>query len=75
MQKVQNLYRRGAMLVMSAFVMLMLAVPAFASSDVAGDLGAAALSGANSAIGKATLVAAVLIGFAIAYKAIRKVTG
>lgn len=38
-------------------------------------MGNAALEAAQSGVGQATLVAAVIVGFSVAYKLIRKVTG
>lgn len=70
----EAVFRGVAALCVSCSVLVLMAVPAFAQ-DAASELGAAAVASARAAIGQATLVVAVIIGFAMAYYVIRKVTG
>jgi hypothetical protein len=65
-------YRRMSIMLTACFVMMMLAVPAFAQT---GGLGEVARTEATGAVADAVLVAGVIIGFAVLYKIIRKVTG
>lgn len=63
--------RNLQVLAISAFLMVAVAVPAFAQSGLAGE----AQSAATTAIAGAAVVAGIVVGFAILYKLIRKVTG
>lgn len=75
----QNILDRGRtfglylMGLMAALVVSMVLSPA-AFAQAAG-LGAVAQEKANAAVGDAILVAGIIIGFAVLYKIIRKVTG